>query len=239
MDKDLVLFLKMTSFDFNDIVHFRMLRTIYFKLTRNKVCGMVGNHWEVLGFQGSDPRTDLNRAGGVLNVIHMFYVFAKHLEIFKGAFQLAQDGEQNFPLACVCINITKMVMENLLAGKLSSLCNSGNQGVFDTTCTVFAGGFFHWYSQWRSQKRRIQDTDKTLKEVQALMEKRPAKLLEGLSKGIAELRSKTDPSRFEFTDLALGSARGPSQEGAAPPAGSQGSTKTSIPQRLRNYQQSS
>lgn len=35
----------------------------------SQVCPSIGRHWEVLGFQGGDPRTDLNRSGGLLNVL--------------------------------------------------------------------------------------------------------------------------------------------------------------------------
>merc|ERR1719277_1444820 len=116
---------------------------------------------------------------------------------------------QNFPLACVSINITRMVVENLLAGRLSSLCNSSERGVFDTTCKVFAGGLFYFYSRWRSFKRTIRDTELTFNEVRALMEKRPSRLLDELAKGIGDQKAKSDPGRFEFTDLDFG--------GRAPP----------------------
>jgi hypothetical protein len=227
-EKDLVLMMKMTKFDFNETVHARMLRTMYFKLTRNKVCGTIGGHWEVMGFQHTDPRTDLNRSNGVLNIIHMFWFCTRHCNIFKSAFTLAQDAEQNYPLACVCVNITQMVMTAFFSGALSSLCNSGERGVFDTLCCVFAGGLFHFYSQWRSQKRTIRDTDQTFKEVEQLVTRRPAKLLDALAKGAAELKAKSDPSRLEFSNLEFGASR-PARPQAA---GAQGA----LPARLRNYQ---
>ena len=69
----------MLSFDFGDTIQHRMLRTMYCKLARCKaspilrsscreVCPRTGSHWEVLGFQGNDPLTDLNRSCGLLNV---------------------------------------------------------------------------------------------------------------------------------------------------------------------------
>ncbi|CAK9037703.1 unnamed protein product [Durusdinium trenchii] len=97
-EKDLVLFLKVTHFDFNITTHHRMLRTIYTKLSRTKVCPSIGRHWEVLGFQGGDPRTDLNRSGGLLNVLQMFYFFSHHFELLKSAYLLAQDVEQRLEL---------------------------------------------------------------------------------------------------------------------------------------------
>jgi len=229
-EKDLVLFMKTVDFDFNETAHYRMLRTMYIKLSRNKVCGSIGRHWEVLGFQHTDPRTDLNRSGGILNVLQLFYLFAHHFEILKAAYLLAQDDEQNFPLACVSINITRFVMEALLNGKLSGLCNSSEKGVFDTICKVYSGGMFHFYHQWRSQKRTIRHTEETFNEVRALLDKRPAKLLDGLAKGLEEHKAKNDPSRFQFTDLDF-SGR---QEGArAAPTPTR--ANVSVPRRLMNY----
>jgi len=237
-DKDLVLFLKITQFDFNNTNHHRMLRTMYSKLARSKVCPTVGRHWEVLGFQGGDPRTDLNRSGGLLNVVQMFFFFSHNFDLFKAAYLLAQDAEQNFPLACVSINITRMVVECLLAGRLSKLCNSGEKGVFETTCAVYSGGLYHFYSRWRTQKRTIRDTELTFNEVRELMEKRPAKLLQGLEKGAVEARAKSDPSRLEFTDLDFGGSRRPTaQAGSAQAPGRSG--PPAIPKRLRNYQDDS
>ncbi|CAE7280966.1 ELMOD3 [Symbiodinium natans] len=219
-EKDLVLFLKVTHFDFNDTVHHRMLRTMYGKLSRNKVCPTVGRHWELLGFQSGDPRTDLNRSGGVLNVMQMFYFFSHHFDLMKSAYLLAQDAQHNFPLACVSINITKMVIECLLEGRLSKLCN-GSRGVFEMTCLVYSAAFFHWYWRWRTQKRSIRDTELTFKEVRALLERRPAKLLDMLQQGIAESKAKADPSRLEFTDIDFGGARGAGKGNQAVPDGLQ------------------
>ena len=41
-----------------------------------------------------------------------------------------QDDQQNFPLAAVAINITKMVMDELTAGSLSSIIGSDNKEAF-------------------------------------------------------------------------------------------------------------
>lgn len=226
-ERDLVLFLKVTHFDFNDTVHHRMLRTIYGKLSRNKVCPTIGRHWEVLGFQGGDPRTDLNRSGGVLNVLQMFYFFSHHFDLLKAAYLLAQDVQQNYPLFCVSINLTKMVIEALLAGKLSKLCNSGSKGVFDTCCQMHSAALYHFYWRWRTQKRSIEHTELTFNEVRALLFRRPAKLLEMLEQGIAESKAKSDPTRLEFTELDFGAAR---------PKAAKAKATASLPTRLWQYQ---
>jgi len=228
-EKALVAALRAAAFDFNEPAHFRMLRTMYAKLSRSKMCPSIGRHWEVMGFQNTDPRMDLNRSGGVLNVIHMFYFFSKYFEILKAAFQLAQDFEQNFPLFCVSINITAMVIEAFLNGFLSSVCDSGG-GVFDGVCKVYCSGLFPFYWQWRSQKRTIRDAEATFKEVRGLLENAPRKLLDQFEKAVVANSASCGMSEnVEFADLdAAATAAG------LPPSG--GSFSLAVPRRLRNYE---
>jgi len=232
-DKDLLLYLKCCKFDFNDATHFRLLRTVYIKLSRNKTCPSIGNHWQQLGFQSGDPRTDLNRSGCVLNVLHMFYFFTHHFDVFKGVYLLAQDQEQNFPLACISINITGMVIEKFLAGKLSSLCNKSTSGVFETICKVHMAGLHYFYKQWRTQKRTIMDTEKTLNEIRGFLQSKPKRLLEELAKGVDDQKAKNDATRLEFTDMDFGGAKRPAAEVAK--AKIRAAPGPKVPARQRNY----
>lgn len=50
----------------DDVMHRRLIQTIYRRMTNEKrTCPNVGPHWDVIGFQGNDPCTDLNRSMGV------------------------------------------------------------------------------------------------------------------------------------------------------------------------------
>jgi len=209
LDKESVLRMKATQFDFNDAMHHRMLRTMYCKLARCKVCPRVGSHWEVLGFQGTDPVTDLNRSGGLLNVIQMFFFFAHYFDIFKAAYHLSQDVEQNFPLAAVCINITKMVMDALQTGHLANL---EGPDVFHVANRAFCGGLHHFYYQWRTQKRSIRDSEMTFKEVQSSLRTRAVELLEALEKAMAQRKQRAEVESIDFTDLGQLADEAPSEE---------------------------
>ena len=55
-------------------LHLAMLRTIYRQLTSTRVdCPRYGEHWEAIGFQGTDPSTDL-RGVGVLGLVTATYL---------------------------------------------------------------------------------------------------------------------------------------------------------------------
>lgn len=213
--KDVLLTLQMTNFDSNEEHHFRMLRTIYMKLTRSKVCPSIGSHWSDLGFQGSDPRSDLNRSCGVLNVYLLFYFFSHYFELLKAAFLLSASSEHAFPLVCISINLTPMVVSALLEGKIGSLCNSGGIScdVLETACMVHSAALHYFAHRWRTQKRTIKDTEMTMREVRSLLYKNPKLLVKELASGEQEHRSKNDPNRWEFTDMDFGGARKASTQG--------------------------
>eukprot|EP00439_Symbiodinium_sp_Y106_P046577 s2124_g5.t4 len=190
--EEFVLSLKAMSFDFNDMLHYRLLHTMYSKLARCKVCPRIGSHWE--------------------------------------------DDQQHFPLAAVCINITKMVMDALAAGSFSSILDEIDKGaipVAETTCLIFSGGLHHFYSRWRTQKRTIRDSEQTFKEVRALMCSQPATLLEELHKGSEQAAIgaiKADSAQVEFTNLGSVDPKEALLEspGPGPPPGG--------PRGLRHYQ---
>jgi hypothetical protein len=232
-EKDLVLFLTQTKFDFNVSNHFRMLRTIYTKLTRNKSCPSIGAHWEVIGFQGGDPRTDINRYGGVFNILQLFFFLMHHFPIVKECYVLSRDGEQEFPMACISINITQLVMEAFLAGCLSSVCNKGGS-LLETLCKLHNAGLFCFYSLFRHQKRTIQDTDRTKKEIRTLLMKKPAKLLQEFTRGIEDDRKRQDPTKLEFTNIDFGTTGGGGDGKQATPRKAP-TSQTAVPARLRNY----
>lgn len=190
-EKDLVMFLKITQFDFKVPTHHRMLRTIYCMLTESDVCPIEGGHWRALGFLSVDPCINLNSSGGLLAVLHMFFFFSHYPKIYEAMFRLAQDAGKSFALARESITVTAIIVECLLAGHLSKLCNSGEHGVFETTCMLFSAGLYNFALHWC--KRSHKDLGAALGEVRQLMQRKPEQLLEGLDKSRAQdLRAKPD-----------------------------------------------
>mmetsp|Transcript_7656 Transcript_7656/g.10597 ORF Transcript_7656/g.10597 Transcript_7656/m.10597 type:complete len:337 (-) Transcript_7656:1-1011(-) len=193
-DRNSVLCFKMTSFDLFNVMHFRMLRTLYTKLTRNKACPTIGGHWEVMGFQHTDPRTDINRSGGVLNIIHLAWFLSSPqlIDTLRSMFVLSQSQDQEFPLALVSINITSLVLQAFVAGHSSKLCNSSG-AVLETTCKLHAAGLWFFQSRWRSLKRSIRagDMQLALQEVDAQLVK-PQKLLGTFERSLEESRQMDD-----------------------------------------------
>ncbi|KAB0403045.1 hypothetical protein E2I00_018779, partial [Balaenoptera physalus] len=79
--------------DSQDPMHGRVLQTIYKKLTGSKFdCALHGDHWEDLGFQGTNPATDL-RGAGFLALLHLLYLVmdSKTLLMAQEIFRLSRD----------------------------------------------------------------------------------------------------------------------------------------------------
>ncbi|KDO28854.1 hypothetical protein SPRG_05725 [Saprolegnia parasitica CBS 223.65] len=125
--RELLFCIAMCSFNSAIPEHYRMLQTVYQKIThcRNE-CPLTGSHWEVLGFQGNDPATDL-RGAGMLALLQVLYLIENHQEIsffIVDDFHYASKHEEHhFPMMCVLINMTLHTMLALRSGALIPACN--------------------------------------------------------------------------------------------------------------------
>lgn len=223
-ERDRVLFLLLTDFDFQNVMHYRMLRTVYTKLTHNCLCPVRGNHWQDIGFDSvGDPCISLNHSNGLLNIVHLFYLFEKNFPLLNAIHQCSVDPEHKFPLARVSIKITQMVVDAFLCGKISKMCNKGSESVVTTTCQVYAGGLHYFYSRWRSLKRTMHELEITLSEVQKGIMSRASKLVEELQKSVENQKARMNPARLQYADLD-------SMENRSAKIG-----ETPIPERLQAY----
>eukprot|EP00811_Abedinium_folium_P032355 NODE_5406_length_1774_cov_6.779599.p1 GENE.NODE_5406_length_1774_cov_6.779599~~NODE_5406_length_1774_cov_6.779599.p1 ORF type:complete len:461 (-),score=96.08 NODE_5406_length_1774_cov_6.779599:390-1679(-) len=209
-DGERVLMLRQTPFDFENVMHCRILRTIYSKLTRNFVCPVVGSHWEDIGFvieDGGavlDPRIELNvRGDGLLSAIHLVHFLGTYGEAMKAMHVLSRVPQRGFPFAAVSCRVTRMVVDALLAGKASSICRK-ERSVLGATCSLHAAGLSHFHATWRAQsfsRAGMRELDEVLKELTTLMRRKPTRLIKGLRESAAKQRQKQDPLRLHFTEL--------------------------------------
>jgi ELMO/CED-12 family len=76
------------------VVHERVLVSIYRGLLGSSECPPVfGSHWEAIGFQGSDPATDV-RGGGVFGLLLISHFIQSQPGTARRLFQLANDDMQ-------------------------------------------------------------------------------------------------------------------------------------------------
>ena len=142
--------------------HDRQLFTIYKKITGDKHgCPSIGPHWEAIGFQGNDPKTDL-RGVGMLGLLQLlFFIYSDESTTIQ-LFSLSQS--QSFPLAVVSLNMTQLVLKMLLEGKLDSLIKKYSS-VLDALNIAYSSVFYRFYLVWRRGQKKISDFDSVKKEL--------------------------------------------------------------------------
>ncbi|PSN55502.1 hypothetical protein C0J52_02582 [Blattella germanica] len=111
-ERDLVFAIAQCKLDMSEQVHVRMLQTVYQRLTGTRVeCPHYGAHWEHIGFQGTDPGTDL-RGVGMLGLLQLLYLAnSPHLiPLARDIYRASVDENQNFPLAVMSLNMTRIAL---------------------------------------------------------------------------------------------------------------------------------
>jgi len=95
----------------------------------------TGPHWENIGFQGQDPRTDVNRSMKMFAILQMLHLVYTYPKLACEWHQLSESYQPNgpngpkptidisWPFMCVSIMFTKEVIVAFRSGVLNVKCN--------------------------------------------------------------------------------------------------------------------
>lgn len=148
--------------------HLAMLRTLHRQLTGSALdCPRYGAHWEDIGFQGSDPATDL-RGVGLLGLVQALYLVITP-ELFPFAqdvYQLSRQDSQEFPLMVLSLNITRITLHVLRDGLLNRFLTLEDD-VWTTVNFFYCALLFHVYHIWKSQHKTISSSGFVLQEAES------------------------------------------------------------------------
>ncbi|XP_047113426.1 ELMO domain-containing protein 3-like [Schistocerca piceifrons] len=166
-ERDLVFAISKCKLDVRDATHIRILQTVYYRFTgANLGCPCYGVHWEHIGFQGSDPGSDL-RGVGMLGMLQLLYLSSnpKLSSLARHIYRVSTDTTHSFPLAVLSFNLTRVALQALRHGQLNRECNERQQ-VFDVVNEFYAAIFFHLLQVWTTQHKTIKDSGFVLKDVE-------------------------------------------------------------------------
>ncbi|KAM8866209.1 ELMO domain-containing protein 3 [Synchiropus picturatus] len=189
-ERDLVFAIAQCPVDNSQSVHMRVLQTIYKRLTGSRLdCPRYGTHWENIGFQGTDPATDL-RGTGFLGLMHTLYFVMdpETLPLARDIYRLSQHPTQNFPFSVMSINMTRIALQVLREEALSKECNRRQQ-VVGVLNEFFVATYLHLYQLWKSQQKTIADSGFVIKEVELFAKKNPKQMLRRLEVFLKERRA--------------------------------------------------
>ncbi|XP_015242888.1 PREDICTED: ELMO domain-containing protein 3 [Cyprinodon variegatus] len=180
-ERDLVFAIAQCPIDNSQTVHMRVLQTINKRLIGTRLdCPRYGSHWENIGFQGTDPATDL-RGTGFLGLMHTLYFVMdpETLPLARDIYKLSQHPTQNFPFCVMSINMTHIALQALREEALSKECNRRQQ-VVGVLNEFYVAAFLHVYQLWKTQQKTIADSGFVLKEVELFAKKNPKQMLRRL-----------------------------------------------------------
>ncbi|CAD5123868.1 DgyrCDS12175 [Dimorphilus gyrociliatus] len=167
------------QFDNNCETHIRVLQTIFKLLTGSRFdCPRYGNHWENIGFQGTDPSTDL-RGTGFLGLLQILYLMTSHVDLGHKIYKLSLHETQNFPFCVMSINITRMCLQCLREGLINKESNI-RMLVFPIFNKLYAGTFNEFYTMWKRGGKTIKDSGFVLKDLETNVRKQKDRILSQL-----------------------------------------------------------
>ena len=136
------------------MLHERVLVSVYRALCGSSECPPVfGSHWESIGFQGSDPATDV-RGGGLFSLVQLLAFVQAHPASAARLYALSRDDVQHFPFAVVGLNVSGFVLAALRSGALHAECNREGD-VWRCCHGLFAAAMAAFHRHWKDSSATI------------------------------------------------------------------------------------
>ena len=164
-DRDEMFATAKTKLDDDDETHLRTLHTLYTRLVGvDRAMPRYGKHWEDLGFQGSDPATDL-RGCGMLGLTQLLCLVTRNFPNAAAIHSLSRDQTQEFPMAPLSINLTHIALRAVRCGLLNKEARRLGS-VWAAADAFYCGAFYEFYSRWKNGGKTIMDSGHVKRELE-------------------------------------------------------------------------
>ena len=164
-DRDEMFATARTKLDDENEVHLRVLHTLYTRLMgTDRAMPRYGKHWEDVGFQGSDPATDL-RGCGMLGLTQLLCLVTRSFTNAAAIHELSRDSTQEFPMAPLSINLTHTALKAVRRGLLNKEAKRLGS-VWAAADAFYCGAFYEFYLRWRDGGKTIMDSGHVKRELE-------------------------------------------------------------------------
>lgn len=183
-ERDVVFCVAKCPLDDTHVTHVSLLQTIYQKLTgTTRTCPRVGNHWQDVGFQGSDPATDL-RGVGMLGLLQLLaFVEDTPVAFTHQLLRLSQTEEANcFPFCAVGMNFSLFCLRALRSGALYPECNR-EKSVMNAMNRLFRTMWYQLFTSVKTNAREV-PFPLILKSIGREAEVQPVKMIRNWAKSM-------------------------------------------------------
>jgi len=182
VDKDAMVNVARTRFC-DDVMHLRILQSVWKHLAAVDTAPLrIGRHWENIGFQGTDPTTDL-RGLGMLGLLHLLLLAERAPRQVSAGIRASRDPTRHFPFAVSSFTFSKRAVEMLLQDGLTPQCNASG-GAEEPVASLFVGMFCRLLTRWQQEGLSITHFGNVSKEIFDAAERNPdAMIREGRAYG--------------------------------------------------------
>ena len=164
-DRDEMFATARTKLDDENEVHLRVLHTLYTRLMgTDRAMPRYGKHWEDVGFQGSDPATDL-RGCGMLGLTQLLCLVTRSFTNAAAIHELSRDSTQEFPMAPLSINLTHTALKAVRRGLLNKEARRLGS-MWAAADAFYCGAFYEFYLRWRDGGKTIMDSGHVKRELE-------------------------------------------------------------------------
>ena len=186
-ERDLVFAIALLPFSNGDMVHLRMLQKTWEifhpdgemssadGVDAGAVVPRYGEHWEAVGFSGTDPAASF-REVGILALLHILYFNQIARDILLDIFRLSRSDRQRFPFADLCVEMSRFSLACLREGVLVRAVNA-SRNPFETVGRFMAALVFRFCNTWRTQQLTLVDYTSTRDRAQQYGQRRSHQLL--------------------------------------------------------------
>lgn len=178
-EKDVLISLSRRSFNHEDSTHIQMLLTLFNSLTGGLHCpSVIGTHWDIIGFQGTDPATDF-RGVGMLGLLQpMSLSLSKSSASFMlEVISLSHSPSQGFPFMVLSLNVTQIVLVSLRDGYIDRLMKDRGI-VLQLVNTCYGAVLYHIYDHWKKENLTLVDSGLLLKKAETNFRKDPLSIIQ-------------------------------------------------------------
>ena len=153
---------------------------------------LVGPHWERIGFQGSQPGTDL-RGVGMLGVLQPLFLARERPEFVQAAIASCRGpvGEQptDFPFMVISLNLTQVTLVALRTGALNRLLRERKSGgVGGVVHTLYCALMVACFTAWEERGLGVEDFGPLRASLEQEARLRPTRLILSFERESWELR---------------------------------------------------
>ena len=155
-----------TDYDPLNSLHFQIICNVWKRLTGDPLIPAVaGLHWQLVGFNGEHPQTDLNDSHGLLNLLFLLHLTQEWTITAQDFYALSLVPGAEFPLARVSIDIGTLAISSYNLGLIPP--HAKEKSITWGLCRLHVALVKEFMRQWSTKCLTITNYGSLLQDLQS------------------------------------------------------------------------